>query len=548
LFGLRPTGQVEQESNLAKKVWRKSSWRIIGVASCILLSLLARTSFAEPTSGSRDGAHGELRGVLLLVIDTLRADHLGAYGSTLGLTPNLDGLAEQGLLFERATAASSWTRASMATIHLGVAPSVHGVVDREHSLPPGLPTLAESLSSTGVETAGLHGNVNLDASFGFGRGFDRYGRATRTEKYPADERRQLSAATLTREVLAEIDEHKLGQERPFFFWAHYIDPHDPYFDHPELGRGTQPAGRFDGSRKALAKLDALPAQRRTQADEDRIRFLYEGEVAWVDRQVGALIDGLRSRELLDDLLIVITSDHGEGLWQHGERAHGRDLYEEQIHVPMILVVPKSWEHAPSRVAARVAHEDIPSTILKALGVPMPVDWTGKDLVAIAADPSLGRSQVRSSLSLDWRNLGTLLEGNRKAIRNRSFDPQNLSRVHVTRKGDTWIGLSWKYFGTGRAMVRLKAANPELVASGALSEGARVRIPDPENPPAQLLEVYDLATDPRESRNVVGLDTDFDTRASQSLAASAEPSAAPETPLSEMDSEVLENLRGLGYLD
>ncbi|MFT5041817.1 MAG: arylsulfatase A-like enzyme [Hyphomicrobiaceae bacterium] len=525
--------------------------RLIGVLVGVVVLVLSGTA---SVSIAASGPHGELRGVVLIVIDTLRADHLGTYGSMRGLSSRIDRMAGDGLIFARATAASSWTRSSLATVHLGVSPEVHGVHDREHSLPPTMPTLAGTLSAAGVETVGLHANVNTGASFGFSRGFDHYAHATATRKYPEDSDPLVSAETMTREVLEEIDEREMGSQRPFFFSVHYVDPHDPYFDHPELGRGAQPAGRFNGSRKALQRMDSLPAAKRTPLDEERIRFLYEGEVQWVDRHVGGLLDGLAERGLLKDCLVILTSDHGEGLWEHGERAHGRDLYEEQIHVPLIVTTPVGWEIAPQHITGRVAHEDIPATIASAFGVSLPPAWTGRDLVKMVRDGSPGRSEVRSSLSLDWLDIAALIEGDRKAIRNRSFDPERRDRTHVVREGDTLMGLSWKYFGSSDAIGRFTALNQSLLGGrgthGPLPRGQRLKVPDVEGDSGLLLEVYDLASDPRETRNRATDNPKFAARMHKELAAGAKPKAepAPSKPIGAMDPDVLDRLRGLGYLE
>jgi len=357
-------------------------------------------------------------GTVLIVIDTLRADHLGCYGSDLGLTPVLDGIAARGALFEAAVAPSSWTRSSVASLFTSRYPSSIGVLGREDAIAPAVLTLAEVMADEGFATLGITTNRNAASPFGFAQGFDRFEVPTVTGGYPGDFETHL-AEGVTRKALAFLDERP--RDRPFFLFLHYVDPHDPYLPHPDLMGHDEPPGRFDGSHRDLTALDATPPEEVTEADRERIRHLYAGEVRYCDLWIGELLRGLADRGLRDRVLLVVTSDHGEGLWDHGFRAHGTDLYEEQVHVPLIVDAPAEHDgDTARRIATPVSLLDVAPSILAIHGIAPPGDFRGTDLGPL----SRGRAQQRrtespyTELDLDGRDLEALRHGDDKLIRDR----------------------------------------------------------------------------------------------------------------------------------
>ena len=364
--------------------------------------------------------HPPPRGVIVIMIDTLRADHVGAYGSTLGLTPNLDDVAARGVVFEHAVAASSWTRSSIASLFTSRYPTSLGVLGRDVAIAEDVTTLAETLSQAGdFETMGVITNMNSGRQFGFAQGFDYFETPDLKAGYPNDFQIHI-ARGVTERALTLID--GLNGDRPFFLYLHYVDPHDPYLPHPGLLPAEEPAGRFDGSRKQLELLDKAPLESLTTADQDRIKYLYSGEVKYCDQWIGELLRGLEARGLRDDVLLVITADHGEGLWDHGFRAHGRDLYEEMVHVPLILQFPEAWKlGVPLRAREPVSLLDVAPTLLAAYGIPEPPEYWGTDLLPLVY--GLPRPQkhdfVYTELDLDGRNLEAIYDRDLKLIRNRA---------------------------------------------------------------------------------------------------------------------------------
>lgn len=308
----------------------------------ILLLFLAISSFPLPAIGEAEEGG---KNVLLITIDTLRADRLSCYSREHVQTPNIDGLAEAGALFSRAFANTSTTLPSHTNILLGVSPLYHGVHDnlnfvvREDFL-----TLAEHLKANGYSTAAYVGAYPLDARFGLDQGFDTY-----DADYPHDYYADLTALERrAEEVVSKACEGIKDAKRPWFIWIHCYDPHLPY----------EPPEPF------------------------RSRFAenpYDGEVAYVDLMMGKLLDCLKEERLYDDAVIVFTGDHGESLGQHGELSHGFFAYNSAIWIPLIMKVPGIGADIFSQY---VSHLDIFPTICDLVGIKKPAFLQGDSLVPL----------------------------------------------------------------------------------------------------------------------------------------------------------------------
>ncbi|HSF17524.1 MAG TPA: sulfatase-like hydrolase/transferase [Vicinamibacteria bacterium] len=285
--------------------------------------------------------------VLLISIDTLRADHLGAYGASPG-TPRLDALAKAGVVFERAVAQVPITLPSHASLFTAAYPFAHGVRDNgSFRLSGKRRTLTEAYRAAGYRTAAFVGSFALDSRFGLDQGFelydDFYGDTSALSDFAISER---SADAVLGPALEWLSEPR---DAPWFAFIHLYDPHAPY----------EPPTRF----------------RDKFASEP-----YRGEVAYVDEALGKFLEELTKRGRIENTLVVLTSDHGEGLGEHGERTHGMFAYESTLRVPLIF----SWEGvlAPRRVSSRVRLLDVAPTLLALSGLePLP-DSQGVSLVPL----------------------------------------------------------------------------------------------------------------------------------------------------------------------
>ena len=303
--------------------------------------------------------------VVLVTLDTVRADRMGFLGSTRkGLTPALDALAREAVVFERAYAQAPMTTVSHASILTGTHPPFHKVQDFGLALPPSAPYLPALLGAAGYRTAAFVGSMVLDPKGpiapGFDRGFDVYDAGFRTRKDGADPyaTKERRGAEVVARALAWLDRRPAG---PVFLWVHLYDAHDPY-DPP------------------------------TPFKERFAKEPYDGEIAGVDAAVGRLLAGLRERRLYDGALVVVASDHGESLGEHGETTHGVFLYEATIHVPLLLRLPGTREGG-RRVSARVSLVDVAPTVLAAAAVAVPAAVQGRSLLGLAAG---GREPERPS--------------------------------------------------------------------------------------------------------------------------------------------------------
>jgi len=293
----------------------------------------------------------EAPNIVFITVDTTRADRMGFLGNKLGLTPNLDAVARQGVVFEKAFSQAPLTPVSHATIFTGTYPQFHTVTDFGHPLPSLLPSVPEILQKSGYRTAAFIGSLILDPKAqmapGFDRGFDFFDAGFHPKQGP-NESRYETVERRGRDVIAHtIAWLNKKTQAPFFIWVHLYDPHAPYDPPPPYDK--------------------------------RFQDPYDGEVAYSDACLGKLFQYLRQRGLYDRSLIVMMSDHGESLGAHGESMHGIFLYDETIHVPLLFKLPGSLL-AGKRVTTRVRLLDVAPTLLSMLSLPLPPTFQGESLV------------------------------------------------------------------------------------------------------------------------------------------------------------------------
>ncbi len=323
---------------------------------CFLL--LAGCGFATTPAKSK----APQPSVILITIDTMRADRAGFLGSDRGLTPHLDAVASQGIVFTRAYSHVPLTTPSHATILTGTYPQFNHVSDLGDPIAKDIPYLPEVLHQRGYATAAFVASAVLDpqaAAPGFDRGFDTYDAGFHQQspgesRYLSIERR---ADVVIDHAIAWLARHP---RRPVFLWVHLYDPHDPY-DPPE------------------------PYKTKYAA------HLYDGEIAYADAAVGRLLDALRQRRLYDNSVIAVMADHGEAFGEHGERAHGIFVYDETIHVPLLVKLP-AQHHAGMHVEQRAGLADVTPTILQAVGIAVPPRMQGTSLLS-----AIGRAPTDRSL-------------------------------------------------------------------------------------------------------------------------------------------------------
>ncbi len=459
---------------------------VLAVAAVALVVMLRRgdADVPEPPLALADPvtppAWPAPRLVLFLVIDTLRADHVGAYGAAPDVTPALDRLAARSYVFDQATATSSWTRSSIASMLTSRYPGSIGVLGRNDAIADDATTIAETLTAEGWHTAGVFSNGNASPELGFAQGVADVRRPTVARGYPGDFQK-FTAEGVTAEAIAALQSwHDGGAAAPLFLFVHYIDPHDPYLPHPELMATAEPSGRFSGARPDLDRLDRVPLNELDATDVARIKHLYEGEVRYCDGWVGKLLDAVDALGVGDRAMIVLTADHGEGLWDHGRRGHGVDLYQEQIRVPLFVHYAGMTARDAARIAAPVSLLDLAPTMLAAAAIARPPEAEGHDLAPLmrGRDRAAALAYVYSELDLDGRAFQAMRLGPTKLIVRRGdvspeLRPPKLFRLDADPGERTDLGAA----ADERGLVQRLGTAIERWAA-AIGRRAGTRSPEP----------------------------------------------------------------------
>jgi arylsulfatase A-like enzyme len=313
--------------------------------------------------------------VVVIVIDTLRADRLGCYGNQLGLTPFLDDLAKQGVVFANAYAPSSWTSPSVASLFTSRYASQHQVTWSDSKLSEAEITLAEKLKTVPYVSGGFSANLLVSGRTGYAQGFDLLGYVSPSEQ----EGLKTRAPHLQREALEWLD--RWSGTVPRLLYLQYMEPHSPY-DPPEPFRSRFLDGVEAGldAKAANEKLARFELGKISASEVALLESLYDGEVAAVDSELQSLFGELERRRFLENAVVVVTSDHGEEFLDHGSFAHGLSLYNEVIRIPLIIV-------GAGIASGRIVNEnvslvDIAPTLLDLLDLPAEPLFEGRSLVPL----------------------------------------------------------------------------------------------------------------------------------------------------------------------
>jgi arylsulfatase A-like enzyme len=389
--------------------------------------LLLPTRAKAVEASAPGGPSANRPNILLVVIDAMRADHLPVYGYSRQTAPRIGALAAAGATLTQMYAQSASTRPSIATLFSSLYPAVHKVHYERDFLSHSVTSLAEVLRSHGYRTFGVSSNANVSPTFGYAQGFDEFrvwktesrfrltmaGRAAEDVLGPhrlgrlLGERGELvpRADAITNLTLEWAAQAATSPAPPVFMYVHYIDPHYPYrppapFDRMFDHRDDRPrrAGDID-ARTTVSGRD--PEAVAAVLDQ------YDGEILFADRELARLLDGLQSRGMLRDTVVMVTSDHGEEFFDHGTDSHGRSAYEEVLRVPLVV----AW---PGRITAGVRHDrvtgliDVMPTLLDLAGIPVPDGLQGSSFAACltatcgpdAADRPLFAQVVQDTFALE----------------------------------------------------------------------------------------------------------------------------------------------------
>jgi len=426
-----PPGPVESQGALRRN--RAPGWGIV----LALVALLGGIGFRvlRPTRPARPN-------ILLITIDTLRADHLGSYGYAEARTPVLDALAHRGTRFTRAVASVPLTGPSHSSILTGLYPPVHGVRDNVvfplSAAHEGLPAI---LRRQGYRTGGFVSAYPVAGSFGFSEGFDEFSEGFHEAPNPGEAAAERPANETIDAALQWLGQ---GGDQPFFTWIHLYDPHTPY----------KPPAPFDRDFK------------------DRP---YDGEIAFTDSQIGRVTEWLRTSGHEADTVVTVVADHGESLGEHGEAAHAILIYEATLHVPFMMAGP--GVAGSGVVDTPVSTVDVLPTLLGLVGLKAPPAVNGRDLgPALRGDrlapEALYAESMFSRLNCRWSSLRALVEGDWKLIQgtepelyNLAADPSELSNLAVqeperTLKMQQTLQAAVRSMAPGGDSARAQKVSPE----------------------------------------------------------------------------------------
>ncbi|MBI5375553.1 MAG: sulfatase [Candidatus Schekmanbacteria bacterium] len=345
----------------------KSFWLIL----VLLFSINLSTGFLQ--------SRNEGLNIILISIDTLRDDHLGCYGYSRNTTPNIDRLAGKSIIFKNVFAAAPWTLPSHVSIMTSLYPSLHRVSGAKDRIDDTRVTIAEALIRNQYTTAGVISVSWLKSFFGFNRGFQEY-----IEDYESKATPNPTAESITKKAILLLEE--LKQSEKFFLFIHYFDVHATYDPPSPYDKIFSP--EFSSKKTDISRDDLIqeslrlrsPKETISREDLERIIALYDGEIGYVDSQIGVLLNTLDSMGLLNKTAIILTSDHGEEFKEHGSMSHGASLYDEVLKVPLILYNPKNTKGI--KVQEPVSTIDIAPTILSISGSPIEKEFQGIDLMNI----------------------------------------------------------------------------------------------------------------------------------------------------------------------
>ncbi len=374
-------------------------------------------------------ASPETPNIIILLADTLRADHLGCYGYERGISPEIDRFAEKSVVFDNAFSVATWTWPSVGSLFTGLTPYRHGVYDLDRSyLEHHFDTLPEHFQRNGYSTAGFSANYLVSAKFNFSQGFGVF------EEYNA---KDAPAGFLNRRFTEWL---RKNRGYSFFAFLHYMDPHFPY---------RAPDGHFCGivndTEKALKAIEEYPGfggrinQKRDirpsdYSDVQTFIDLYDEEIQYLDTATGKLLAELEQSGALDNTIVILLADHGEEFLDHGWMKHGLNLYNETLRIPLIVYYPEKLK--PERKTDRVSILDIYPTLCELAGTEFSQSLQGKPLplfnpspadrqlllsTYLARDPAAGRTLMNGLLRGPWKLIYTPFS-NRLELYNLEFDP------------------------------------------------------------------------------------------------------------------------------
>ncbi len=384
---------ISIRSHLSKpeyqRLLRNSSWVSLTFVALVSLLWFGKAVFSRPSGPN----------VLLIVADTLRADHLGCYGYENLTSPSIDSFATESVLFERAFSNASWTTPSMGSLLTSLYPHEHGAFGFHNHLKKAVPTMAEVFRNAGYTTFCVQTNIHLTKSYDFGHGFDQ------TEEVMLAKGEEVASLFMT-----WLEKRKEG---PFFAYLHFMDTHFPYNAPGEMEKiFNLEIGQEEFITTDIRLLSKMGI---SDSDKQKVIRLYDDAVTYFDGCFQKISEVLKSRDIYENTIIVLVSDHGEEFWEHGGYAHGHSLYNEVIRVPLIIRYPPIF--SPKSYGANIALTDIMPTILGAADIPHFLDLSGDNRIGSILNDTRSEKEIFVEALLTSPEKKALIKDDLKLIEN-----------------------------------------------------------------------------------------------------------------------------------
>jgi arylsulfatase A-like enzyme len=434
--------------------------------------------------------------IFLFTVESLRPDHVGCYTGVRDTTPNLDALARESVVYADAHSVTSWTLASHASMFTGLYPTAHGTTGARSKLHDQATTLADLLAANGYQTAGAASGPYLARGHNLNQGFEYYDDSAATVGTQGGAHDDITNPTLEKVIGRFLNSYR-DAERPLFFFAYYWDPHYDYIPPAPFDELYVEETHEKISMRGFESSHVVTKEIRP-AELDYVLSQYDGEIRYTDHYLGRLFDELKEAGLWQDSVIIVTSDHGEEFFDHGEKGHKHSLYAESVHVPLIVKYPRSAR--TGRDDRLVSLVDLFPTILELAGVEGVPAHQGKSL--LDPDPDPDRSIFFELLSTFYHRLA--------------------DRPGFRREDEEWLAV--------------RRRDRKLISVPSQSRRELYRME------SDRMEQLDIATE--EPEQVADLQRLLDAWRAESMAIGESMSRAE----ADLDPEQIERLRELGYLD
>lgn len=427
--------------------------------SIIIISFIITPHFNQSNVKFEDIEPEKEYNIIIITIDALRADHLSCYGYKTIETKNIDGFSETAILFTNAYPTSSWTTPSMMSMLTSKYPTVHGCNDlsKMRTLSNNIPSIVEVVNKCDYNTYGVVANHLLDYRFGFSRGFDYY--YEYGDFKPIIPFKETRLGLFVKKLLTDVFIYfgfscdstlwttdtsvsiLRNIEEPFFLWTHYLDPHCPYSPpFKYIPGGAESREKTIEFAKSLGK-DYYTLDNFKDSYKNSLLNLYDGEILYVDGKLNKLFGVIKERDLLDNTMIIISSDHGEEFLEHGGFDHGKTFYQEVVNIPFILHLPEDHPHRNinDNINTPISLADIPVTIIDLLNIKSDelAHFSGRSIIKTLNNKNDNRIiygdtlQHNQNIQCIWDNKWTFIYDEKNDVfklYNRESDPSELNNL------------------------------------------------------------------------------------------------------------------------